>query len=128
MVEPVDLVEPREAPPYQNVWIRTVDRLPDDSKLHRNLLAYVSDFQLLSTATIPHGLRFGFDDVRMASLDHAMWFHRPFRVDDWLLYSLDGPNAHGCRALARGQFFRPDGTLVASTSQEGLVRVISRAP
>ena len=123
LVEPIDLLEPRSAPPFQHLWVKTVDDLPDDPKLHRNLLAYVSDYQLLSTATIPHGIRFGFDDVQMASLDHAMWFHRPFRVDEWLLYSLDGPNAFGARGLARGQFFRRDGKLVASTSQEGLVRI-----
>ena len=123
LVEPIDLLEPRSAPPFQHLWVKTVDKLPDDPKLHRNLLAYVSDYQLLSTATIPHGIRFGFDDVQMASLDHAMWFHRPFRLDDWLLYSLDGPNAYGARGLARGQFFRRDGTLVAHTAQEGLVRI-----
>ena len=123
LVEPMDLKVPRKAPPFQNLWIKTVDRLPDDPDLHRNLLAYVSDYQLLSTATIPHGIRFGVDEVQMASLDHGMWFHRPFRADEWLLYSMDGPSASGARGLARGQFFTADGTLVASTIQEGLVRI-----
>ena len=79
---------------------------------------------MLGTATLPHGLRFGRGNVLMASLDHALWFHRPLRVDDWLLYSMDSPNASGARGYARGQFFDRNGTLVASTAQEGLVRVI----
>jgi len=127
LVEPMDLEVPRRAPPFQNLWIKTVDRLPDDPDLHRNLLAYVSDYQLLSTATIPHGIRFGVDEVQMASLDHGMWFHRPFRADEWLLYSMDGPSASGARGLARGQFFTADGALVASTIQEGLFRIKDRA-
>jgi acyl-CoA thioesterase-2 len=126
LVEPMDLDVPRKAPPFQNLWIKTVDLLPDDPDLHRNLLAYVSDYQLLSTATIPHGIRFGIDEVQMASLDHGMWFHRPFRADEWLLYSMDGPSASGARGLARGHFFSADGALVASTVQEGLVRIKDR--
>ncbi len=111
-------------PPVRQVWIRAVDRLPDGVALHQNLLAYVSDYELLGTSTLPHGLRFGRGNVMMASLDHALWFHREFRVDDWLLYSLDSPNASGARGYARGQFFTPAGRLVASSAQEGLVRVI----
>ena len=111
-------------PPARQVWIRAVDRLEDRPALHQNLLAYVSDYELLGTATLPHGLRFGRGNVLMASLDHALWFHRPLRVDDWLLYSMDSPNASGARGYARGQFFDRNGTLVASTAQEGLVRVI----
>ena len=126
LVEPMDLSVPRRAAPFQYLWLKTVDALPEDPDLHRNILAYVSDYQLLSTATAPHGIRFGVDDVRMASLDHAMWFHRPFRVDEWMLYSMDGPSASGARGLARGQFFTADGTMVASTTQEGLVRVRDR--
>ncbi len=126
LVEPMDLSVPRRAAPFQYLWLKTVDALPDDPDLHRNILAYVSDYQLLSTATAPHGIRFGVDDVRMASLDHAMWFHRPFRVDEWMLYSMDGPSSSGARGLARGQFFTADGTMVASTTQEGLVRVRDR--
>lgn len=115
---------PEKREPRKQVWIRAVDALPDDVPLHQNLLAYVSDFELLGTSTLPHGLMFGRGNVMMASLDHALWFHREFRVDDWLLYSLESPNASGARGYARGQFFTRDGVLVASAAQEGLVRVI----
>jgi acyl-CoA thioesterase-2 len=84
----------------------------------------VSDYELLGTSTLPHGLLFGQGLVQMASLDHALWFHRDVRVDEWLLYSFDSPNAFGARGFARGQFFTQDGTLVASAAQEGLVRVL----
>ena len=110
-------------PPFRDVWFRAVDRLPDDEDLHRNFLAYVSDYELLGTATMPHGLSFGLGNVQMASLDHALWFHRPARLDDWLLYHLDSPNSGGARGLARGQIFSRDGMLVASTAQEGLIRI-----
>jgi acyl-CoA thioesterase-2 len=122
-VEPIDLLshEPRE--PVRHVWLRTIDQLPDDPYLHRNLLAYISDYQLIGTATLPHGLHFEQGRVQMASLDHAMWFHRPFRVDDWLLYSMESPNASGARGLALGKFHTPEGVLVASAAQEGLIRV-----
>ena len=122
---PMDFVSPEPRAPQKYVWIRAVDRLPDDPVLHQNLLAYVSDYELLGTATLPHGLPFGQGRVLMASLDHAMWFHRPARIDEWLLYSMDSPNASGARGFARGQFFSRGGQLVASTSQEGLVRVLS---
>lgn len=122
-VEPIELVEPGKREPVQNIWVRALDRLPDDVHLHRSLLAYLSDYQLLGTATLPHGLRFGLGKVQMASLDHAMWFHRPFRVDEWLLYHMDAPNASGARGLARGQLFAQSGALVASTAQEGLIRI-----
>jgi len=123
-VEPVrfDNAEPRE--PFKHVWIRAVDRLPDTLALHQNLLAYVSDYELLGAATLPHGLSFTRGNVIMASLDHALWFHRAVRVDEWLLYSMDAPNAGGARGFARGQLFTQDGTLVASTAQEGLIRVV----
>jgi acyl-CoA thioesterase-2 len=126
-VEPVefDRLEPRE--PVKHVWIRAVDRLPDKRVLHQNLLAYVSDYELLGAATLPHGLSFSRGNVIMASLDHALWFHRDFRVDDWLLYAMDSPNAGGARGFARGSVFTRDGQLVASTAQEGLIRVIDPA-
>ncbi|MGI9248452.1 MAG: acyl-CoA thioesterase [Woeseiaceae bacterium] len=111
-------------PPNKHVWVRAVDRLPDDQALHQNLLAYVSDFELLATSTLPHGLSFTRGNVLMASLDHAMWFHSEIKMDEWLLYSMDSPNAAGARGFARGQFFAEGGKLVASTSQEGLVRVL----
>ncbi|MEQ9561804.1 MAG: acyl-CoA thioesterase II [Woeseiaceae bacterium] len=124
-VRPMNFTEPEVVvPPLKQVWIRAVDSLPDDTSLHQNLLAYVSDYELLGTSTLPHGLLFGRGNVLMASLDHALWFHRDVRVDDWLLYTFDSPNASGARGFARGQFFTREGVLVASTAQEGLVRVL----
>lgn len=123
-VHPIDFMHPEVRPPVKHLWIRAVDRLPDDLSLHQNLLAYVSDYELLGTCILPHGLSFGQGNLQMASLDHALWFHRPFRVDEWLLYSFDSPNASDARGLARGQLFTEDGTLVASTAQEGLIRVV----
>jgi acyl-CoA thioesterase-2 len=123
-VRPVDFANPGKHEPVKHVWIRSVDALPDDIGLHQNLLAYVSDYELLGTATLPHGLPFASGMVQMASLDHALWFHRPCRVDDWLLYSMDSPNASGARGLSRGQLYSRDGVLVASTAQEGLVRLL----
>jgi acyl-CoA thioesterase-2 len=109
--------------PVKHVWMKAVDELPDDPQLHRAMLAYISDYELLGTATLPHGeeraLR---GELQMASLDHAMWFHRPCRVDEWLLFSFDSPSAGGARGLARGQVFTRDGQLVLSTAQEGLIR------
>jgi acyl-CoA thioesterase II len=127
-VEPIDLLSPQKTEPRRHVWLKTVDHVGDDPKLHRNLLAYVSDYQLLATAMLPHGVRFEHGNVQMASLDHALWFHRPFRVDDWLLYALDSPIATGARGLARGHFFTRDGRLVASTAQEGLIRIWPESP
>jgi acyl-CoA thioesterase-2 len=122
-VESIALLSPEKAAPRQHLWIRAIDRLPDDPEIHRNLLAYVSDYQLIATATLPHGIRFEHGNVQLASLDHAMWFHRPFRLDEWLLYSMESPNMADARGLARGQFHSPDGRLVASTAQEGLIRI-----
>lgn len=124
---PVAPVNPFSSEPQaaaKNVWIKAVDKLPDDLALHQNLLAYVSDFELLGTATLPHGLPLGRGKVIMASLDHALWLHREVRIDDWLLYSMDSPNASGARGFARGQFFTESGELIASTAQEGLIRVV----
>jgi acyl-CoA thioesterase-2 len=105
-----------------NVWIRATARLPDDPAVHRCVLAYASDMTLLDAALIPHG-RTVFDrSIMAASLDHALWLHRPFRADEWLLYAQDSPNMHGARGLSRGLIFASDGTLVASVAQEGLVR------
>ena len=123
-VEPVDFARSERRDAVKHVWIRAVDTLPDDLKLHQTLLAYVSDYELLGTATLPHVLPFAERRVQMASLDHALWFHRACRVDEWLLYAMDSPNAHGARGYSRGQVFNQDGTLVASTAQEGLVRVL----
>ena len=126
-VEPPNFTDPQPAPPLKHVWLRTVDRIADDTALHQNLLAYASDHELLGASTLPHGLSFLHHNVIMASLDHALWFHRPFRIDDWLLYAIDSPNASGARGFSRGRLFSRDGTLVASTAQEGLVRVVDGA-
>ena len=123
-VNPVNFDTREKLPPQKQVWIRAVDDLPDDPVLHQNLLTYLSDYELLGVATLPHGLSFSRGSIIMASLDHALWFHREFRVDEWLLYSMDSPTASGARGLARGQFFTENGELIASTSQEGLMRVI----
>ena len=123
-VEEVGLLEPQIRPPRKHCWIRAVDRLPDNLALHQNLTAYVSDYELLGASTLPHGLSFSRGNVIMASLDHALWFHRRVRIDRWLLYAIESPNASGARGFSRGQLFAEDGTLVASTVQEGLVRVV----
>jgi acyl-CoA thioesterase-2 len=123
-VEVADFVSAEPRPAVKHVWIRAVDAVPDDPSLHQNLLAYVSDYELLGTSTLPHGLPFGRARVMMASLDHALWFHRDVRIDDWLLYAMDSPNSSGARGFARGNFFTREGTLVASSAQEGLVRVL----
>ena len=123
-VRPVNFTKAEKLPPVKYVWIKAVDSLSDDDALHQNLLAYVSDYELLGTSTLPHGLAFGRGKVQMASLDHALWFHRRFRIDQWLLYSLDSPNAFGARGFTRGQFFTREGVLVASSAQEGLVRLL----
>ena len=122
-VRPVNFDKPERLPPEKHIWIRAVDKLPDTYSLHQNLLAYVSDYELLGTSTLPHGVLYGRNMVQMASLDHALWFHRDVRVDDWLLYTFDSPNAAGARGYARGQFYTKDGVLVASVAQEGLFRV-----
>ena len=123
-VQEINYLQPRKAPPVRQVWFRAVGRLPDEQMLHRCLLAYVSDFYLLDTSTLPHGTTFLSAKLIMASIDHAMWFHRPLRVDEWLLYALDSPSASGARGFARASVFARDGRLVASTAQEGLVRLI----
>jgi acyl-CoA thioesterase II len=120
-VEAIDDGRPR--PGVRHIWFRLAGQCPDDAVLHRCLLAYVSDFHLLETATLPHGLSFHTGHVLLASLDHGMWFHRPFRVDEWLLYALISPSSSGARGMAFGRVFDRAGRLVASTAQEGLMRV-----
>jgi acyl-CoA thioesterase-2 len=126
---PVDLTryvrhEPRA--PAQNVWLHATGQLPDDPAVHRAVLAYLSDMTLLDTALIAHGRTIFEPDLQVASLDHALWFHRPFRADEWLLYVQDSPNSNGARGLTRGLLYAHDGRLVASVAQEGLIR--RRAP
>jgi acyl-CoA thioesterase II len=105
-----------------HVWIRATGRLPDEPAIHQCVLAYASDMTLLDTALVPLGKTVFNEDVMAASLDHALWFHRPFRADEWLLYAQDSPNLGGARGLARGSIFASDGRLVASVAQEGLLR------
>jgi acyl-CoA thioesterase-2 len=129
-LRPVDLSryfarEPR--PPEQYVWMRATGALPNDFPLHQCVLAYASDFSLLDTALIAHGKLMFDKDIQLASLDHALWFHRPFRADEWLLYAQDSPSGHGARGFCRGGVFTRDGLLVASVAQEGLMRPRSKA-
>ena len=105
-----------------HVWIRTTGRLPDDPAIHQCVLAYASDLTLLDSALMPYGRTLFEPEFMAASLDHALWFHRPFRADDWLLFAQDSPNLAGARGLARGLIFARDGALVASVAQEGLIR------
>ena len=107
----------------QYLWMRAVDQLPEGDQLHRSLLAYASDFRLLGTALKSHEQALASHHLTIASIDHAMWFHRPFRLDEWLLYAMDSPSASGARGFARGSLFTRSGSLVASTAQEGLIRV-----
>jgi len=117
-------IQPEKRPPYQQIWFRLIDRAPDDDALQRSMLAYASDFHLIGTPMLPHGISYLQHNVQVASLDHALWFHRPFRVDEWLLYSCDSPSAQGARGLTRGMIYTRDGRLVASTAQEGLIRLL----
>jgi len=105
-----------------HVWIRATGRLPDDLAVHQCVLAYASDMMLLDAALVPHGRTVLERSMMAASLDHALWFHRPFRADDWLLYAQDSPNLSGSRGFSRGLIFTRDGMLVASVAQEGLLR------
>ena len=109
--------------PVKQLWMKTAEGIPADSFLHQALLAYMSDYELIGTATLPHGLHATREGLQMASLDHAMWFHRPVRVDEWLLFALDSPAAAGGRGLARGHVFTEHGKLVATLAQEGLIRL-----
>jgi acyl-CoA thioesterase-2 len=110
-------------PPYQRVWFRADGRLPDDPLLHTCIVTYASDMTLLDTALLPVGGQVEDGHLMMASLDHAMWFHRPFRADEWLLYVQDTPSASDARGLARGLIYTASGALVVSVTQEGLIRV-----
>ncbi len=123
-VEPIDPFAPGQPrAPTRYVWFKTVNALPPERLLHQAVLAYASDYGLITTALQPHGLTFWSRGLQMASLDHSLWLHRAFRVDDWLLYAMDSPVAAGARGFARGSIYARDGTLVASVAQEGLMRV-----
>ena len=125
-IAPRNPLVPVVLPPRQAFWVRAQARLPDDPLLHDCVLAYASDFSLLSTALLPHGRSWLSQDLVVASIDHALWFHRPLRIDDWLLYVMDSPTAQGGRGLSMGQFFDRQGRLVASVAQENLMRYATR--
>ncbi|HZP21188.1 MAG TPA: acyl-CoA thioesterase II [Bauldia sp.] len=125
-LRPVDLrhfLSRDKLAPSQTVWVRATGRLPDDPDIHRCVLAYASDLTLLDTALFAHGRMIFDHDLQAASLDHAMWFHRPSRADEWLLYTEDSPSASGARGFTRGSLFSRDGRLIASVAQEGLIRI-----
>ena len=121
-VNPINPFSPSKEKPKRYVWFKTIHKMPDDISVHRYLLAYASDFGLVATALYPHGHTFWERAMQVASLDHAMWFHRDFRIDDWLLYAMESPSASKARGLSHGNIFTQDGRLVASTTQEGLIR------
>ncbi len=123
-VQPTHPLYPEPRPPFREIWMRADGVLPDNSALHKVLLAYASDYSLLGTALLPHGLTFAQGGIRAASLDHAMWFHRDFRLDDWLLYSMESPSASHGRGFSRGNLFTRTGKLIASVAQEGMIRKV----
>ena len=122
-VNPVgDPFAPEPMPPTRHFWVRARGPLPDEQLVHQSVLAYASDYGLLGTACRPHSITFATPGLQMASLDHALWFHRPAQADEWMLYAMDSPSASGARGFARGQIFSRDGILIASVTQEGLIR------
>ena len=123
VVNPVNYFAPKKREPTNYHWMKTISKLPEDPIIHQCLLAYASDFGLMGTSLNPHGISFLQPELQAASLDHAMWFHRDFKMDDWLLYAVESPNANGARGLNFGKFFNREGKLVASTAQEGLIRL-----
>lgn len=123
---PVELINPAlpgKSQPFRHVWMKAKGLMPDDIRTHQSVLAYTSDYNLLTTALLPHGNAASLSNVQLASLDHAMWFHRDFRMDEWLLYAIDSPSASNARGFTRGNIFDKEGRLVASVVQEGLVRI-----
>ena len=123
-VDPADPLRPEVREGRAATWLKATGPLPDDAAVHQALLAYASDWGLLGTALLPHGRSVFDGTIQAASLDHAIWFHRPFRADGWLLYAMEAPSAFGARAFTRGAVYDADGRLVASTAQEGLVRPV----
>ena len=121
-VVPLDLFDPKPLVPVRHVWFKSYGAVPDEPILHQAVLAYASDHGLLGTALLPHGLSLWSPGMQLASLDHSVWMHRPFRVDEWLLYEMDSPIAAGARGFVRGSIYAEDGSLVASVAQEGLMR------
>jgi acyl-CoA thioesterase-2 len=126
IVENQNPFRPRPGLPARHMWIRSVSPLPDNELVHQSMLAYTTDYGFLETALQPHGISIGNPGLQIASLDHSIWFHRPFRLDDWLLYVADSPSASGARGFVRGKIFDREGNLVASTAQEGLIRLMQK--
>ncbi|MFN4008676.1 MAG: acyl-CoA thioesterase II [Pannonibacter sp.] len=125
-LRPVDLTHyfsSKKLDPVQHVWVRATNPLPDDQRIHQCVLAYASDMTLLDTSLFPHGKSVFSPDIQPASLDHSMWFHRPFRADEWMLYTTDSPSSSGGRGMNRGTLYTRDGQLIATTAQEGLIRL-----
>lgn len=122
VLDPVNIFAPSKKEPLKYVWIKASGTMADEPTDHYTTLAYASDFNFIPTALHPHGVSITQKDMQVASLDHSIWFHRPFRMDEWLLYAIDSPNAGSGRGFCRGQFFNQQGQLVASTAQEGLMR------
>ncbi|MFK7831239.1 MAG: acyl-CoA thioesterase [Congregibacter sp.] len=123
-----DYMDPQPEDPHCHMWFRVPGELGDDPNRHQTLLAFISDFALLGAALLPHPYTAMSKKIQAASLDHAIWFHRPGRIDDYVLYSMDSPNAGGGRGFSRGQFFSRDGRLIASTAQESLIRLRPGSP
>ena len=121
-VNPMNPFKPEKRTPFKHSWFRAKGEMPDDPSIHKYMLAYASDFGLVTTSLYPHGQSFWTPKMQVASLDHAMWFHRDFKMDDWLLYVMESPSASGARGFCHGKVYTRDGVLVASTSQEGLIR------
>ena len=122
-VQPLSPFESDKRPPVRHTWFRALGTLPDDAWIHQAVLAYASDYGLLPTALQPHGVPFRSRGLQIASLDHSVWMHRAFRVDEWLLYAMDSPVAAGARGFVRGSIYTQSGELVASVAQEGLLRM-----
>ncbi len=122
-VEPINEFHPDPMPPFQHVWIKTTDTMPDDIRLNQCLLAYASDMTLVDTCCRPHAIGWANPNFQVASLDHSMWFHAPFKTDEWLLYQQDSPFSGGARGFNRGSFFTQGGELIVSAAQEGLIRL-----
>lgn len=122
-INPVNPFAPQKQEAVRRHWMRAQNRMPDDPFLHQCILAFASDFALMGTAMLPHGVSFMQNNMQAASLDHAMWFHRDFRIDEWLLYDMDAPNATASRGINFGRIFAQDGRLVATVAQEGLMRL-----
>jgi acyl-CoA thioesterase-2 len=126
VVNPMNTFSPEKMPPEKYVWFRAIDKIPDDQAIHRYMLGYASDFHLVGTALYPHGKSFWSPGMQVASLDHSIWFHREFKMDDWLLYVMKSPNAAKARGLNIGSIYTRQGVLVASVAQEGLMRALKK--